>query len=266
MNLIIRKVAYLCYRYVKNIYINQMRRVLIWCLNLLFCSSICSSAETEFENLNEINISYGLGTSTAFFQKPFNIDNYLEDFDDVLCYEDVTNVDYWHTGAISFSYMRQVSNKVKWGAAVSFERTYLKRYLELNDVPKYYYEELDKAKAEGDLDRQKYLQNYIDSYKDILENARGYLGTSTKTHITILPQVKLTYINHNHWAFYQRYGAGFDIQDRKGRKGQHNQSVGWNICVVPAGFEFGGSYMRGIIEFPAFSPQGFLCLGMKFDF
>ncbi|MCQ2192804.1 MAG: hypothetical protein MJZ23_08115 [Paludibacteraceae bacterium] len=228
----------------------------IFCLGMLFSGTLNSSAQSQWEQPNELNFGYGRATTTALFQS---------DIWDGLNLDGDTHIstNFSYSGAFTFSYLHQVANKVKVGFSFSYERTRLEKVFNGTEVPKYYYDRLEK---ETDPIIRENLQRRIDEMQNSIDYYKSQAGTSTKQHFTILPQLKLTYVNREHFAFYQRYGLGFDIQSRKDKDGNRNNSVGGNLCIVPVGIEFGGQYVRGIFECPAFSPQGLFYLGVKCDF
>ncbi len=101
----------------------------------------------------------------------------------------------------------------------------------------------------------------------INKDTKANVGERNRTYISLMPAVKYSWVNKNHFAFYSKIAGGVMLMS------DHNDIDGWTntetefrfmMQISPIGFEFGGKF-RVFLE-AGWGEQGIVLAGAKYKF
>lgn len=94
-------------------------------------------------------------------------------------------------------------------------------------------------------------------------------GDRTRTYFTLMPAIKYSWVNNDHFAFYSKLAVGGTLMNEKGnnddvKKSENDSKLYFAFQVSALGIEFGGK-LRGFLELGA-GEQGIALAGLKYKF
>ncbi len=101
----------------------------------------------------------------------------------------------------------------------------------------------------------------------VKKDTKANVGERNRTYISLMPAVKYSWVNKNHFAFYSKVAGGVMLMS------DHNDIDGWTnteteyrfmMQVSPVGLEFGGKF-RVFAEL-GWGEQGIVLAGAKYKF
>ena len=232
-----------------------MKKIIVF-LTLLFCATSILAKEysgakkiREFYN-PETKHEIGVGIGWMTFTNLLNYPGWG-------CDDDYTPIDkkYSYTPAYNVHYYYKLHRRVKLGMDITWQKN------KTNSVFS-----TDIFNANVDRFTQKHDEEMLEGYLKKYDSWQKECGTTTYNHLIFAPQVKLTWLSREHFAIYQRYGIGLDLEFSKNQNEEKDRRVCPTPCAALLGLEFGGGKFRGYFETLELSAQGLFHGGIKFDF
>ena len=113
------------------------------------------------------------------------------------------------------------------------------------------------------------ILSYSHTSKDVVRD-KNPIGTYTWNNVSIMPAIKLNWIQKEHFGFYSKVAAGISIAaqdiDALGYEGVGSKaSAFFNFQVSPVGIEAGSMKLRGFAEL-GLGEQGIALVGLRCRF
>ena len=233
----------------------SVKKIVVF-LTLLFCATSILAKEysgakkiREFYN-SETKHEIGVGIGWMTFTNLLNFPGWDSE-------DDFTPIDkeYSYTPAYNIHYYYKLHRRVKLGMDITWQKN------KTNSVFS-----TDIFNANVDRFTQKHDEELLEGYLMQYDSWQKECGTTTYNHLIFAPQVKLTWLSRGHFAIYQRYGIGLDLEFSKNQNEEKDRRVCPTPCAALLGLEFGGGKFRGYFETLELSAQGLFHGGIKFDF
>ncbi|MCQ2190511.1 MAG: hypothetical protein MJY63_02565 [Paludibacteraceae bacterium] len=229
---------------------STMKKVLVFAILLLNVATLWANPNKKIrefynpETKHEIGIGIGEFTTSTLHNAQL-----FHDCDDDV-YSVVEKKDH-HLPAIDVRYFYKLAKRFKIGMDMTWQKSKKKYHLTTTEVPYFLTNEYDINCVKREIE--------FWTGKGDEEDVSNYLS--------LVPQIKLTLLNRQKFAIYQRYGVGVSFEHIKYAFGySDSKDVFINPCGSLLGFEFGGSQLRGYFETLSLTPQGFIHGGLKYEF
>lgn len=208
------------------------------------------------ETKHEIGAGIGWWTFTNFLNSDFS------------CIDDWKPIDeeYSYTPAFNVHYYYKLHRRVKLGMDVTWQknkRNYVFSTEKYENGINDFNRRLEEARG---TENEEFVKSKLEEYQQSYDDWQNHCGLETYNHLILTPQVKLTWLSREHFAIYQRYGIGLDLEFNKSVNGEKNTWACPSPCAALLGLEFGGGKFRGYFETIELSAQGLFHGGIKFDF
>lgn len=242
----------------------SVKKIIVF-LTLLFCATSLLakgySGAKKFREFYESDTKNEIGAGFGFLTL-YDIPTEIHDNNAF----EIVNKEYTHRPTLNLYYFRKLHRRIKLGLDVTWHKTKEEYHLNEDRITDAY-AEIQKIK---DLEAypEERIQNQIKTLEKDIDYWKNRSNEDVEKFLKFTVEMKLTLISRQHFALYQRYGAGPTIKSghNNKNKGEAYTHLDYNICVSPLGFEFGGNKLRGFIEPIAVSPQGLIHGGIKYDF
>lgn len=240
-----------------------MKKAILLVVILLNAISISARGNKPFydpDTKHEIGAGIGCFTFANILDSPDIFKFNCEDDDKPI------EKDFSYTPAINVHYFFKLHRRVKLGMDITWQKNktdivFLTSYY--NNHVNYLTKDLEDARGTTHGD---YIQKELEFYKNNYDQWQKECGTKTYNHLILVPQIKLTWISREHFAFYQRYGIGLNLGFIKDIDEEKYTEVCPAPCVALLGLEFGGKKLRGYFETIELSAQGLFHAGVKYEF
>lgn len=173
---------------------------------------------------------------------------------------------YSYTPAFNVHYYYKLHRRVKLGMDITWQKNkknYVFSSVRYENSINAFNRRLEEARG---TQYEEYVKTKLEVYEQSYDEWQKECGLETYNHFIFAPQVKLTWLSREHFAIYQRYGIGLDLEFIKSVNGDKSTWACPTPCAALLGLEFGGKKFRGYFETLELSAQGFFHGGIKVDF
>ncbi len=238
-----------------------MRKAILLVAILLNAISVFARGNKLFYDPNtkhEIGAGIGHLTFTNILDSP----NIFSCDDD----EKPIKKEYSYTPAFNVHYYYKLHKRVKLGMDITWQKNKTDIVFSTSYYNNYINNLTKKLEDTRGTIYEEYFQKELEFYKNHYDQWQKECGTKTYNHLILVPQIKLTWVSREHFAFYQRYGIGLNLGFIKDIDDEKYTEACPVPCVAFLGLEFGGKKLRGYFETIELSAQGLFHAGIKYDF